>query len=330
MKYEIIKRDVALDAETEKLIIRKIEKIEKLLENFNEDLFFLRINFHQIKKRKRYNIRLMLQVVGRYLRVKKEGPDLAAVTNEAFDALIREIKKFKEFLRHEPEYRRKIRPTYKEKINKTRLKQEVQEAFEKYVEEMMPRLYSFALKEVRNRVYQGLLKPGDIQVKDVLDEAVVHVSESIKDSTEFKEKEVKKALYRHIIKVINAWTTERRSQLSLLDRTIPPEEIDTELYEFYQPDDILHVEDIIPDNVETPEEELEDEELQKAIDHVISMMPDRWRQAFRLIELEGFSVEEVAMIQDRSVEDVEKAVEMARAFVAEKMEDLGFVWVEQK
>ncbi len=329
MKYEIIKRDVALDAETEKLIQRKLEKIEKLLENFNEDLFFLRINYDQIKKRKRYNIRLMLQVVGRYLRVKKDGPDLTAVTNEAFDALIREIKKFKEFLRNEPEFRRKIRPTYKEKINKAQLKEEVQEAFERYVEQIMSRLYSFALKEIRNRVYQGQLKPGDIQVKDVLDEAIVQVSESIKDATEFKEREVRKELYRHIIRIINRWTQERRSQLSMLDKTIPPEEIDTELYEFYQPDDIVHVEDIIPDTIETPEEELEDEEMQKAIDQVISMMPDKWRQAFRLIELEGFSVEEVAMIQDRTPEEVKKTLEMARAFVAEKIEDLGFVWIEK-
>ncbi len=329
MKYEIIKRDVVLDAETEKLIQRKLEKIERLLENFNEDLFFLRINYDQIKKRKRYNIRLMLQVVGRYLRVKKDGPDLTAVTNEAFDALIREIKKFKEFLRNEPEFRRKIRPTYKEKINKAQLKEEVQEAFERYVEQIMSRLYSFALKEIRNRVYQGQLKPGDIQVKDVLDEAIVQVSESIKDATEFKEREVRKELYRHIIRIINRWTQERRSQLSMLDKTIPPEEIDTELYEFYQPDDIVHVEDIIPDTIETPEEELEDEEMQKAIDQVISMMPDKWRQAFRLIELEGFSVEEVAMIQDRTPEDVKKTLEMARAFLAEKIEDLGFVWIEK-
>ena len=329
MKYEIIKHDVALDAETEKLIQRKLEKIEKLLENFNEDLFFLRINYDQIKKRKRYNIRLMLQVVGRYLRVKKDGPDLTAVTNEAFDALIREIKKFKEFLRNEPEYRRKIRPSYKEKINKAHLKEEVQEAFEQYVEKIMSRLYSFALKEIRNRVYQGQLKPGDIQVKDVLDEAIVQVSESIKDATEFKEKEVRKELYRRIIRIINQWTQERRRHLSVLDKTIPPEEIDTELYEFYQPDDIVHVEDIIPDTIETPEEELEDEEMQKAIDQVISMMPDKWRQAFRLIELEGFSVEEVAMIQDRTPEEVKKTLEMARAFVAEKIEDLGFVWIEK-
>ena len=329
MKYEIIKRNVVPDAETEKIIARKIEKIEKLLESFNEDLFFLRINFNEIKKRKRFNVRLMMQILGRHLRVKKEGPNLPAVTNEAFEALIREIKKFKEFLRNEPEFRRKIRPSYKEKINKAQLKQEVQEAFEKYVEEIMPRLYSFALKEVRNRIYQGQLRQGDIQVKDVLDEAIVRVSDMIKNETEFKEKEVKKELYRHIIRIINKWTKERRSQLSILDKTIPPEEIDNELYEFYQPDDILHVEDVIPDTVETPEDEVEEEELQKSIDQVISMMPDKWRQAFRLIELEGFSPDEVAMFQDRSVEEVKKEVEMARAFIAEKMEDLGLEWLER-
>ena len=329
MKYEIIKHDVALDAETEKIIERKIEKIERLFEMMNEDLFFLRINFNQIKKRKRFNVRLMLQVLGRYFRVKKEGVDLVPVTNEAFDALIREIKKFKEFLRHEPDFRRKIRPTYKEKINKTQLHQEVQEAFEKYVEEIMPRLYSFVLKEVRNRVYQGQLKSGDIQVKDVLDEAILQVAESIKNTTKFKKKEVANSLYRHIINIINKWTKERRRQLSMLDKTIPPEEIDTELYEFYQPDDILHMEDLIPDNIETPEEALENEEMQKAIDQVISMMPDKWRQAFRLIELESFSTDEVAMIQDCSSEDVKKKLEMARTFLAEKVEDLGFIWVEK-
>ncbi len=329
MKYEIIRKDVQLDAETEKLIQRRLEKIDRLLEKFNDDLLFLRLNFKQIKKRKRYVVRLVLDIAGRYLRAKKEGPDLVAVTTDAFDALIREINKFKEFLRHEPEYRRKVRPTYKEKMAQAQLQTEVQEAFEKFVENLMPRLYSFALKEVRNRIYQGQLKPGDIQVKDVLDEAIVRVSDSIKQKTEFEEKEVRKELYRQIISVINQWTRERRTQISVLEKTLPPEEIDTELYEFYQPDDIVHVEDIIPDTIETPDEEVEEEEMQKAIDHVLSVLPDKWRQAFRLIELEGFSPEEVAMIQDRSVEEVKKEVEMARAFVSEKLADLGFEWLEQ-
>jgi RNA polymerase sigma factor (sigma-70 family) len=157
----------------------------------------------------------------------------------------------------------------------------------------------------------------------------VRVSDSIKQKTEFEEKEVRKELYRQIISVINQWTRERRTQISMLEKTLPPEEIDTELYEFYQPDDIVHVEDIIPDTIETPDEEVEEEEMQKAIDHVLSVLPDKWRQAFRLIELEGFSPEEVAMIQDRSVEEVKKEVEMARAFVSEKLADLGFEWLEQ-
>lgn len=328
MKFEIIKRKVQPDAETEKIIHRKIEKIERLLDRFNEDLLFLRVKLDQAKKRKQFVVRLVLDVAGHYLRAKKEGPELGAATNDAFEALIREINKFKEFLRREPEFKRKVRPSYKETMLKANLKEDVQEAFEKFVEELMPRFYSFTLREIRNRMYQGQIKPGDIQVKDVLDEAIVVVSDSIKNKTVFKEKEIKNEIYRQIIHIINKWTKERRRQITLLEKTIQPEEIDTELYEFYQPDDIVRMEDIIPDTVETPDEEVEEEEMQKAVDQVVSMLPDKWRQAYTLIELEGFSPEEVSMIQDRSVEEIKKEVEMARAFVNEKLEDLGYEWLE--
>ncbi|NOX88596.1 MAG: sigma-70 family RNA polymerase sigma factor [Calditrichaeota bacterium] len=328
MKYELIKRDISTNAEFGKLIRRKIDKLDRLLEHFNSDLLFLKINLDRIKKRKRFIVRLVLDVAGRYLRAKKEGADLVGAANEAFDALIREVNKYKEFLRHEPEYRRKTRPNYKERLAAMSLTAGLQEAYEKYAEEIMPRLYNFALKEIRNRIYQGRIKQGDISVGDVLDEAVVRVSENVANAGKFEEKEARRKLYREIIKIINQWIKERGSRLTFLEKRLKPQDIDTEIYEYYQPDEIVYVEDVIPDNAETPEEEVEAEEMQKVIDRVISMMPDQWRQAFTLIELDQFSPEEVAMIQDRTTDEVERELESARGFIKEKLADFGFEWLE--
>jgi len=325
MKYELQRNGVEIGVQEEKLIQRKLEKLDRLLEHFNEDLVFLRIYLDKIEKRHLYNVRLVLEVPNHNLRAEKQGKDLVGVTNETFDALFREVNKLKEFLRREPEYRRRQRPSYKEKLAQVDLTGEIQETFEEMVEKNLPRLYNFALREIQHQIYQGFIKPGDISVPDVLDEAIVRVSREL--PAELEEQWVRRQLYRRTIQVIREWIRERRIRVAPLEKKLEPTDIDTELYEYYQPDDVVRLEDVIPDSSAFPPDEVvEEDDIMLAIDHALSLLPNDWRQAFSMVEVEGFTPEEVAMIQGKPEDQINKEVEMTREFLKGKLAEMGFKW----
>lgn len=325
MRVDIRKNGIRTDAQTEKIIERKAAKLKEFLKSYQPDLVFLRVNVEKLNRKEIYTVKLLLELPGKTLRVEKENKKLSAAVTEAFDNLLREVKKFKELLRHEGDYKRKVRPSYKELLVSKMTGTDVEELFLDFVEKHTGRFYNFALREIRNKIYQGFLKPGEVQVRDILDEAVLAVSSGI--TGKFDEWEVKKKIYAEIMKAINRRVKTRRIKTIPLERKIEVRDLDTELYEYYQPDDLLKIEDVIPDpDAEEPDEFYEEEQLEETVDHIFSLLPDAWRQALRLVEVEGFSPEEVAMIQGNSPEEVKQEIEKAKEFARAKLADYGLKW----
>ncbi len=325
MIREIVHNGIAVDEHTQNALERKIQKLEKMLEKFDPDMVKLRIKFEKHSKREEYNVDIILDLPNKTLRASKRADKLSKAANEAFNSLFREVKKFKAFLRHEPDYKRKIRPTYKEMLLKTSTPEETQELYLDFIEKHFQRFYNFAYREIRNRIYQGLLKPGELMVQDVLDEAVLKISEEVEPN--FNEKEVREKIYKTIESIIKRKVKEIRFRRVPLEKTVEVHDLDTELYEYYQPDDVVKIEDVIPDpNSPEPEDWYEEEEIEETVDRVISLLPNRWRQALQLVEMEGFTPEEVSMIQGVPPEVVKQEVENAKQYIREKLQDYGLKW----
>ncbi len=325
MIREIVHNGIAVDEHTQNALERKIQKLEKMLEKFDPDMVKLRIKFEKHSKREEYNVDIILDLPNKTLRASKRADKLSKAANEAFNSLFREVKKFKAFLRHEPDYKRKIRPTYKEMLLKTSTPEETQELYLDFIEKHFQRFYNFAYREIRNRIYQGLLKPGELMVQDVLDEAILKISEEVEPN--FNEKEVREKIYRTIESIIKRKVKEIRFRRVPLEKTVEVHDLDTELYEYYQPDDVVKIEDVIPDpNSPEPEDWYEEEEIEETVDRVISLLPNRWRQALQLVEMEGFTPEEVSMIQGVPPEVVKQEVENAKQYIREKLQDYGLKW----
>ncbi|MBW1933552.1 MAG: HPF/RaiA family ribosome-associated protein, partial [Deltaproteobacteria bacterium] len=143
MNVVIHKNGVKISELAEKLIERKVKKLDQMLEHFNPDLVSLRLELNDIPRKGLFSARTVLALPGTTLRAEKEGKDLITVLGETFDSLLREVKKYKEFLRREPEYRRK-RPDFKEKMMQVSLPEEIEEAYLEMVDRNMGRLYNFA------------------------------------------------------------------------------------------------------------------------------------------------------------------------------------------
>ncbi len=113
----IIQRNgLKINALGENLIRRKVQKLERLLESFHPELVLFTIHFDRVARKELIATRLVLELPHKTLRAEKQSRDVVQSISEAFDALWRELKQYKAFLRREPEYRRKQRPNPKERF----------------------------------------------------------------------------------------------------------------------------------------------------------------------------------------------------------------------
>ncbi|HLU99926.1 MAG TPA: sigma-70 family RNA polymerase sigma factor, partial [Acidobacteriota bacterium] len=94
-----------------------------------------------------------------------------------------------------------------------------------------------------------------------------------------------------------------------------------EALNFYQPDESLHLADLIEDQrIETPEEALQREEAEQQLRAAIARLPEDVRESFVLFALEGFTSDEVAMITGREPQLVLQEVEKARHALRQEMQ----------
>ena len=314
MKVEVVKRNIEILSEPfQQQLEQKINKLETLLNHFNPDLVFLKIDLEASEKNNTFTTYLKLDLRSKVLKAKKSAENLHVSTREAFNALFREVKKFKEFLRHEPEYRRK---RYSEAAESSlvglSLNEEIKETYRNLIQSILPKLVNFTRRELRSHEIFSDRDPSGILVKEIIDEAIANVASEI--SNEFNKREIRRRLYREIIKIIDQKIKgEHKKPLSLEKEIYEINEED--FFEFYQPDETLRLEDILPGEA-WPEDQ---EELKLTLQEVLEELPEDLRQAFTLTQLNDFSFEEVAMIQDKAVEKVKEEVEQARKIIQQKL-----------
>src|SRR5262249_23689964 len=113
-----------------------------------------------------------------------------------------------------------------------------------------------------------------------------------------------------------------------IPETPPTEKVSTlgdEIMDFFQPDEDLKLEDIIPDmTAPTPEQILESRELQRYINRTLATLPRVWRKAFALHYVEGVSVAEIARMTKGAESEVERHLEYAREYLRQRLREAGF------
>ena len=98
-----------------------------------------------------------------------------------------------------------------------------------------------------------------------------------------------------------------------------------EILYFYQPDEDLKLEDVVPDlEAASPEERVEDRELRGAIAAALAEMPATWRRALLLRHAEGLGSTELAEALGLRAAEVERILEQARARVRRRVAEAGY------
>ncbi|MBI3940619.1 MAG: sigma-70 family RNA polymerase sigma factor, partial [Acidobacteria bacterium] len=190
------------------------------------------------------------------------------------------------------------------------------------ISQSLDKVENYIRRELYRQALVENLPPGLLQPQAILDEVFLEVS-------------------AHAARLPDNWTVERwmiqvardrirnrvqeldanRDQPHVEDAAENPERWYDEALNFYQPDESLRVEDVLPDDRSaTPEELLAQHEREEQLRRAIAHLPDPIRESFVLFALEGFNSDEIAMITRKTPDRVLEEVQEAQGLLREQVQ----------
>ncbi len=282
-----------------------------------------------------YCVTYRLHLPPKKILVAKECNDnIRTAIQEVTSELTRQAKRHRAHISGQQHWNRKGRRQRLQKLYQdiSNLEPEVKQSVEQSITPLQPRLEHFIKHELAYLRANGDLLPDYPRLADIRDEAVARLHIDWKDLKGSDETLYRKLL-REVTQIINQEIEQTRvtsEQLSL-DDTLSPDAIDQaeamieeDQGEFYQPDEVLHIQDLIPDtHARSPE--LNIDGYHDHFYRYLGGLPIQWRRTVLLVHREGLSTEEVARhILSTTPEEVEQMIDLADAYMYERMKDAGF------
>ena len=296
----------------------QVEKLERRLQVFRSSLVHLKGAVEHGAGHEGIVVVLNLRLPSGQMAAHGRSTLALVAVKIAFEDLRQQLNRHKEVLR---DYRRARRDgvpqvPFEKTLAATHQKEVSEDDIALYVNTNLPRLRRFVERELTFREVEGELTPDSISPDEVLDEAILS---ALGDGHERPEKlAIEPWLYRLALHAIDAlWARDGSSETSVpLEKSarMPNVQTNESQMQFHQPDECLMEEDVVADRrAATPEESCASSEWIALTESVLRGLPRVDREAFLLLAVEGFTLEEVSAITGRSQEEVGRSVSGARS-----------------
>jgi len=310
------------------------ERLEHLLQNFG---FAESELAAVVRKRKRggqpYSAKLHMHLPPKkVLAAGARADQLDAAMDSALQKLLREAERHVERVRKQRLYKRKARRQRLREL-KGRLAElppELQAERDAGIEALLPRLQRAVRRELIYLRSQGDLPADYPSEQDVLDEVLVAAKVDWHDGAD--PERLYRRLLRELHRVLDreVGASRRFADMESLEArpAVDAEDqaekmVGEEIYEFWQPDEVLHLEDIVPDeSAALPEEELD--ERGRYTLRLLGDLPLNWRRALMLHELERIPVGDVADVLQVEATTAQLWIESANRYLEARLADAGF------
>ncbi len=277
-----------------------------------------------------YSVALRLHVPKKVLVCREEGKDIAVVLQAAGDALKEQLEKYASRVRKEDVWKRKARRAKlrKLKVASAERGREDRELYYDLVRQHMPQLERVVRHELTYMRAKGDLPPDYPRIEDVVDETLARAFNFLKEKS--PDMSMEAWLAQIAIDVIAEEAAKFRTEegMDALEKSFSPLEFipEDEIFEFWQPDEMLTIEDLAAASPyrSVPDEPLEDRERRLYMYRLLTLLPNKWRQAINLVFLEEMPKEQVAKTLGVDEETVNRWIEHAESFLREKMMEAGY------
>ena len=236
-------------------------------------------------------------------------------------------------LRHEDAWRRKERRVGLRQL-KTALTEESDAemaSFSDLVRPLLASLQRFVQRELSDLQARGELDPGEPSVDEIVDEALARACEQ--SATRPRKLNSLQWLYQITLSVLADEVSRRQDEAGRcisLEGRLPielrePRDDEEILFAYWQPDEVLRLEDVMPAADMTPEEAVSERELRELLATLLSELPAPWRRAVVLCRLEGLPVGAAAQVAGVTEQELEKGLAHADAFLRARLGELRLV-----
>ncbi len=206
-------------------------------------------------------------------------------------------------------------------------------AFFALVSRHLKALHHFVRHELRYLEAVGDLTPGTVTSDDVVDAVLLDAHRQFvkHPPDEWLGGWLVRLAREHLDSEVKRFASERRRMPTHIEddvpETPPAEAVSTlgdEILDFYEPDEDLKLEDIIPDlDAQSPEEEAARSELRQCVDVALAGLPREWRRALLLRYTEGLTGAALATALHRTPVETERILDNARAVLRQHLVESG-------
>jgi len=310
--------------DVEKEIHHLIEKLRKRLQVFRPELVHLKGLIEQNSAREGITVSLNLRLPSGQMAVQKSASTPATAIKAASDDLLQQLSKHKDVLRNSRKWQRRrvagFRPESQVPFEQTVAAVHVPTAssddIRSYVNAHLGRLERFVERELYFREAADEVLPDSVSKDEVIDEAIAR---ALGDGAEKPERlALEPWLYRIAMRVVQELcesSSQSASSFHLEESARKPNvrATDEPELQFHQPDETLTGENVIADRrVSTPEDIAYSDEMLTLVQFALAGAKAKDREAFLLHTVEGFSMEEIAIITDRNIAAVRASIGTAR------------------
>ena len=334
MKTSISYRNVAKLArpELEDLIGRLTERrLKPHLSHFPTGLVRLHATVERSRHRSVYRVRLQLVLPGGPLACGNDSPEPGPAIELSMTELERQLERHVAHLRHEDAWRRKERRAGLRQL-KAALAEQTDAGsalFGECVRPLLAALQRFVQREIAYLQARGYLAAGDPTVDDIVDEALARACERRAERP--RRLEPLQWLYQIALERLADEVAHRQSEegrcISLEGRLPvqlhePHDDDDELLFEYWQPDEVLRLEDVVPATDGSPEDAVMTRELRELVATLLAELPEPWRRAVTLCRLEAQPADAAARVLGITEPELEDRLAHADAFLRARLADL--------
>ncbi|MBP0593576.1 RNA polymerase subunit sigma-28 [Paraburkholderia sp. LEh10] len=320
----------------EELLGRLAERrLQPHLSHFPAELVRLHATLERSRHRSlhgnRYRVGLQLALPGATLACGDESSGLEQAIDHALMELARQVERHIAHLRNTDAWRRKERRTGLRQLKTTLTEQgdAGMASFGELVRPLLPSLQRFVQRELSHLQARGDLAPGDPSVDEIVDETLARACEQMVTRTH--RLEPLQWLYQIALSLLAEEVDRRQSEegrcISLEGRLpvhlCERQDDDGESrLEYWQPDEVLRVEDVMPATDGTPEEVVSEREVRELLATLLTELPAPWREAVVLCRLEGLEAGAAAQVLGVTQEELQQRLAHADAFLRARLGDL--------
>ena len=303
----------------------QIQKLGKRLQVFRAELVHLHVLVEQNSVREGTVVSLDLRIPSGEMAAKEHGKPANAAVKAAFNELLKQLARHMEQLRSQRGRRgakQVVSVPFEETVAAVHAPKVSNGDVNHWVDANLGRLERFIARELRQRENTGQMRGGTLAREEVLDEAIAM---ALSDGDEKPEMvSLERWLYRHAIRAIDrlARADESTGNVHLEESVRKPNvrASDEPQLQYHQPDEIMVEETVIADrSVATPEEIFYSEEMIAMIETALLGAKPQERETFILSAIEGFTLQEIAAIADRSPSAVEGELRGALAHLRKRL-----------